>query len=128
MPARAASRCLRRLSLWAWTIGFGLLERGAFLREFRSLRKVLSAIEVDIAVDERRINTRVDAEWMSIPNRDVSILSDFNRTNALLNAELDRWIERDEFERLFFGQVAPVHRFCGFDVQTSRSLIGIGVH
>src|ERR1051325_2806837 len=120
MPTRATSRRLRRLSSGTRTIRFGLLQRRAFFRELGTSREILRAIEVNVAVDERRIDARIDAERMSIPDRDVSVLADFDRTNTILNAELDRGIDRDELERLFFRQVSPVHCLRRFEVQTAR--------
>src|ERR1043166_674488 len=128
MSAGTAARCLRRLALRARSIRFGLLERGAFLRELRASSKILRAIEINLTVDKRRINARVDAERMSIPDRDVRILTDFDRTDTILNAELYRGIDRNELQRLLFRQVAPVHRLRRFDVQAARALVGVGVH
>src|SRR6476659_1106749 len=65
---------------------------------------------------------------MPVPDRDVRIFADFERADAILNAELNRRIDRDESQRLFFGQVAPVHRLRGFDIQPSRALVGIRIH
>src|ERR1041385_6745200 len=105
MSTRAASRCLRRLTLRPRVVRFGLLQRGAFLRKLWAFREILGAIEINVAVDEGRLDARIDAEPMSVPDRDVSILADFDRTDAILNTELNRGIDRDELERLFFGQV-----------------------
>ena len=65
---------------------------------------------------------------MGIPDREIGVLADFDRADAFLDAELNRGIERDELERLIFSQVAPVHRFRGFDVQAAGAFVRIGVH
>src|SRR5262249_21005877 len=102
MSTGPTTRSLRRLTLRTRSIRFSLLQRGAFFCELRASRQILRAIEKDVAVDKCRIDARVDAERVSIPDRDISVLADFNRTDSILNAELNRRIDRDELERLFF--------------------------
>src|SRR6185369_12073388 len=73
-------------------------------------------------------DARVDTERMAIPDGDIRILADFNRSHTLLNTELNRGIQRHEFQRLLFRQVTPVHRFRRLDIQPSRTLVRVGVH
>jgi hypothetical protein len=80
------------LTLSARPVRFGLFQRCALLRQFRTAREILFAIEINIAIDERRIDARVNTERMCIPNRDIGVFSDFDRPDAILNAELNRRI------------------------------------
>src|SRR5688572_33293415 len=65
---------------------------------------------------------------MTVPDREIRVFADFDRADTLLNAKLDRGIQRDELERLLFSQVAPVHRFRGLDIHAARTFVRIGVH
>ena len=98
------------------------------LSQDRRDAQVLLPIEENFAIDKRRIDARVNAEWMCIPDRDVGVFADFDRADSILNAELNRRIERDKFQRLFFSEIAPVHRFRCFDVQPAGAFVGVGVH
>src|SRR5689334_13856182 len=74
-----ATRRLRRLSARPWAVRLSLFKRRTFLRELGSTREILFAIEENFTVDKRRINSRIDTEWMSVPDRDIRILTDVNR-------------------------------------------------
>src|SRR5437868_7566927 len=118
----------RRLTLCRRFIRLRLFELRTFRSKLGTTRKALLAIEEDLTVDERCIHARIDAERMSIPDCEVSVFADFNRTDSVLNAELNRGIDRHQPERLFFREVAPVHRFRSFYAQAARAFVGIGVH
>src|SRR6185295_10960646 len=88
MTARAAAGSLRGLTACRRLVWLSLLECRALLREHRTLREVFFAIEINVAVDEGRIDTRVDTERMPVPDREIRILANFDRAHALLNTEL----------------------------------------
>src|ERR1700741_2045044 len=128
MTAWTPTRRLRRRSLRSRTIRLSLLERRSFLREFRSSREILFAIEEYFAVYEGGIHSRINTERMTVPDCEIRIFADVERADTVLNTKLNRRIERHELQRLFFRQIAPVHCFGRFDVQTTRSFVGVGIH
>src|SRR5438552_11388848 len=111
-----------------WTIWFGLFECYSLLFQIGAARQILLAIEEDFAVNQGRINARIDAQGMSVPNSQVGVLPHFNRANPILNAKLPRGIDRDQFQRFFFGEIAVAHRFRSFDIQTPSAFVRIGIH
>src|SRR5215213_4353920 len=104
MRGPAATRRLRRQASCRWSIRFGLLQHGTLFRKVSASREILLSIKENRSIDKRHIHTCIDAERMFIPDRDVGILANLNRTHAILNTELYRRIECYEFERLFFGE------------------------
>src|SRR6185369_1243300 len=109
-------------------VRLGLFQCRTLLRELWTTREVLLTIEIDHSIDEGRIHARIDAERMPVPDCDVGIFTNFDRANAILDTELNRWIQCDHLQRLLFRHITPMHRFCRFDIQPARSFVGIGVH
>src|SRR6267143_2868088 len=74
-----------------------LKERLLFLLERGPGGQVALAIEIDLPVDEGLLSYGIDAERIVIVNDQVGILAYVNRANAIVDAELDGGIERDQF-------------------------------
>ena len=64
---------------------------------------------------------------MVVPDDDVGVLAGFERSDAAVDAQLLRGIDRDERERLVLGQAAPLHGLGGLGVQPPRELGAVGV-
>ena len=62
------------------------------------------AVVDDDAVDVRALDDRVGAERVVRPDDDVGVLADFERADAVVDAELLRGIERHHRERLVVAE------------------------
>src|SRR5690348_4988200 len=78
----------------------GRIERGALFGHLVALGEVLLHVEKDLAVDEGRFGARVDAERMRVPDHDVGVLADLDRSDAILHAELHGAVVGDRFQRV----------------------------
>src|SRR5919199_2235696 len=63
-------------------------------------RQVALLVEEDLAVDERRLDVGVNAQRVAVPDREVGVLTDLDRPDAVLNAELHGAVVRDRLQRL----------------------------
>src|ERR1051326_7729575 len=73
---------------------FFLLQPIAFLLRHRlAVRKIGGAVEHHFAFDEGRVDARVRRERMSVPDHDVGVLACFDRSDAVIEAELLRGID-----------------------------------
>ena len=107
-----------------------MFQRRAFFREFRASREVLCTIEEDGAVDERRVNARVDAERMSVPDCEISIFANggrviFFRNVASVTMDLND-VEGITFNALGGADTVVVHDLSGTDVtEINLNLAGV---
>src|SRR3954451_19085544 len=80
-----------------------------FFRHDSTRGQVSLAVEKNLAIDERRLDARVGRERMTGPDHDVGVLAHVDRSDAVIEAELLRAIQRAEFQRFFFRQAAVLH-------------------
>src|SRR5688572_26371863 len=71
-------------------VGFLLQALLFLLAELFAADEVLGAVEVDLALDEGRVDARVGRQRMAVPDREVRVLADFDRADARVEAELAR--------------------------------------
>ena len=88
---------------------------------------IVLPVVVLLPVDVHAIDDGVGAERMMVPDDDVGVLADFERADAIVDAQLLRRVDRDERERLVFGQAAPLDRLRRLGVQVPRQLRVVGV-
>src|SRR5689334_23396162 len=112
---------LLRLVLFLLQALFLLLARGL------AALQVLRAVEVHLALDERRVDARVDGQRMAGPDGEVGVLAGLDRADAVIEAELARRIDRAESQRFLFGQAAVLHGLRGVVIEMPRELVGVGV-
>ena len=93
------------------------LERGA-------IGDVALAVEQDAAIDQRFLHDRVSAQRVVIVNDQVGVFADVDRTNAVVDAELDRGVQRDEFERFVVREAAVLDGLGRFLIQV-RGFFGV---
>src|SRR5262249_4547706 len=100
----AASRRLRRKATSRRPLRLSLLKFGPFLFEQWTACQILLPVKEDLTIYECGIHTRVNTQRMVIPDCQVSVLANFDRTHPILNAELNCGIDRNQLERFFFTQ------------------------
>src|SRR6266545_1489209 len=84
------------LFLFRFFVGFFLQSIGFLLRQLFAQLQIALAIEVDLPFDERGVDARVRRKGMAGPDREIGVLADIDRTDALVEAQLHRGIERAE--------------------------------
>jgi hypothetical protein len=53
-------------------------------------------VEENLSIDKGSINPRVNTQRMAVPDRQISIFANFNRTDSVLDAKLPGGIPGDE--------------------------------
>src|SRR5712671_229590 len=102
-------------------------ENGAHLLLPLARGVILPPIEVLPAVDPRLLATAERGERGSAPEREVAVLSDFDRPDPALHSQLPRGVQGHELQGVRLGHAPVLARLAGFRVQPPRQLAGIGV-
>ena len=64
---------------------------------------------------------------MAVPDHEIGILADLERTHPVFDVELYGGVDGDEIEGVLFGNAAVAHSLGGLIVQTSRQVAAVGV-
>ena len=92
-------------------VAFGALgvdERIFFARELGQPLLIVLAVVVLLPVDVDAIGDGIGAERMMVPDDDVGILAGLEGSDAIVDSQLLRRIDRDQRERLVVAQSAPL--------------------
>src|SRR5581483_11700834 len=85
------------------------------------------AIEIFFALDPRLLADRERVQWRPRPDHEIAVLPGLERSDVAVNAKLLRRIDRDELERLLFGDAAELHGLGRLGVEPSRKVVGVRV-
>src|SRR5208337_5005294 len=69
------------------------------LLQRRASRQIFFAVKVNAPVNQRFLRDRVRAQRIAVVNHQVRVLAHLDGPHALLDAQLNRWIQRDQFYR-----------------------------
>src|SRR5690606_40362572 len=76
-------------------------------------------VEVELAIHVGLLRDTLGAERVPLPDDEVGVLADVDRAGAVVDAELDRGVQRDEAERLLLAEAAPLDRLRGLLVEVA---------